>query len=253
MSKQEEIDFWPGYVDALMNLVLNLLFLSAIFAIAIFVLGMESSRLRVINADNKNKSSLENAAVNKEPYKSRVDLMINKDRSVEAKNESSSEAGADGDPAKASLGAAINDVNNLALSNQKNDKPSASSGKTLIVNVTSDPVVQNENVIDKVIVKKERDKLLAILYPKDTVVIDDEVKSELNSLFSQSFANNQKVLIWGVSSASSAVSNRLTYLRIMAVRNVLLDKDVPNKNISISIYGGKVDAAGGKIYILGTE
>ena len=36
--------YWPGYVDALTNVVLNLLFLVAILAAGVFSLGMEASR-----------------------------------------------------------------------------------------------------------------------------------------------------------------------------------------------------------------
>lgn len=239
MSKQEEIDFWPGYVDALMNLVLNLLFLSAIFAIAIFVLGMESSRLRIINSDNQEKSPNELAIVNKESYISKISL-LNTNDSIE-KNMTVSEP------------EVTHNTTSESLPAQKNEQPAASSINTLVVNVTRDADDRKKSEVDKVTIKKEKDKLLGIFYPKDIVTIDDSVKGELSSLFSQNFTSNQKVIIWGVSSASSAVSNRLTYLRIMAIRNVLLEQNVANKNISINIYGGKIDAEGGRIYILGTE
>ena len=38
-----EASFWPGYVDALTNVVLNLLFLISILAAGVFSLGMESA------------------------------------------------------------------------------------------------------------------------------------------------------------------------------------------------------------------
>ena len=39
-----ETSFWPGYVDALTNVVLNLLFLISILAAGVFSMGMESAR-----------------------------------------------------------------------------------------------------------------------------------------------------------------------------------------------------------------
>jgi hypothetical protein len=36
--------YWPGYVDALVNVVLNLMFLAAMLAVGSFVLGIEISR-----------------------------------------------------------------------------------------------------------------------------------------------------------------------------------------------------------------
>jgi len=40
-----ETNYWPGYVDALTNVVLNLLFMVAIFTMGVFALGLQSSRL----------------------------------------------------------------------------------------------------------------------------------------------------------------------------------------------------------------
>ncbi len=39
--------YWPGYVDALVNVVLNLMFLAAILAIGSFSQGLENSRRRI--------------------------------------------------------------------------------------------------------------------------------------------------------------------------------------------------------------
>ena len=240
MSKQEEIDFWPGYVDALMNLVLNLLFLSAIFAIAIFVLGLESSRLRVINSENKEKIQHEPITANEESYTSKISLLKASDKIEVNMADSKRKSTHNNNPQTSS-------------SAQKTEQSMVAHTNTLVVNVTRDSDNSRESNLDKVTIKKERNKLLTIFYPKDIVAIDDNVKGKLSSLFSDNFSSNEKIIIWGVSSTSSAISYRLTYLRIMAVRNVLLDHNVNNKNISINIYGGKVDAKGGSVYILGTE
>lgn len=239
MSKQEEVDFWPGYVDALMNLVLNLLFLSAIFAIAIFVLGMESSRLRIINSENKGKMQNELAKVNENYYASNISLLNSSDSVGKSITVSEPEV--------------ANSTVHNSLVDQKNEKSVVSSSNTLFVDVTHEKIDLDENDAAKVTIKKEKDKLLGIFYPRDLIRLDDGAKAELSSAFKDNFKINKKFIIWGVSSPSSAVSNRLTFLRIMAIRNVLLDLNVANSNISIDIYGGNVDTEGGKIYILGTE
>lgn len=41
-SVREEINYWPGYVDALVNAVLNLLFLVGLFTIGLVTLNMEA-------------------------------------------------------------------------------------------------------------------------------------------------------------------------------------------------------------------
>ena len=41
-SVKEEVNYWPGYVDALVNVVLNLLFLVGVFTIGLVSLNMEA-------------------------------------------------------------------------------------------------------------------------------------------------------------------------------------------------------------------
>jgi hypothetical protein len=41
--RMDGINFWPGYVDAMTNLVLNLLFVLGIFAVTIFVMNLQRS------------------------------------------------------------------------------------------------------------------------------------------------------------------------------------------------------------------
>ncbi len=41
-KKDKEINFWPAYVDALINVVLNLLFLVGVFTIGLVVLNGEA-------------------------------------------------------------------------------------------------------------------------------------------------------------------------------------------------------------------
>ncbi|MDQ7987986.1 MAG: hypothetical protein REI09_00005, partial [Candidatus Dactylopiibacterium sp.] len=41
MNHNTQNDYWPGFVDALVNMLLNLLFVSGIMAVAVAVLGMQ--------------------------------------------------------------------------------------------------------------------------------------------------------------------------------------------------------------------
>ena len=54
LSEKEEQNFWPGYLDALINVMLNLLFLVAIFAMGLVSLNLQSmSQMRQINSLNE--------------------------------------------------------------------------------------------------------------------------------------------------------------------------------------------------------
>lgn len=233
MNKKEEIDFWPGYVDALMNLVLNLLFLSAIFAIAIFVLGMESSRLRIFNSENKEKEAISMSKTNEE-HKQHIVAFSNFTNNT-ASNEIAVK--------KAS-------TSNVLLSNDISTKLSEPSSQLLVINVNTKTEQKENVVIDKITIKNEKEHLISVFYPKDIISINIDVKNEIKKILSENQLNNKRIIIWGVASLSSAASNRLAYLRIMEIRNILLENKIKNNNISIHIYGGKVGSDGGKVYIL---
>lgn len=69
MSKaaREEVNFWPGYVDALVNVVLNLLFL-----VGVFTIGLVSLNMEVVLAEQK-------------LARLKVEHMLEKDLSAESK------------------------------------------------------------------------------------------------------------------------------------------------------------------------
>jgi hypothetical protein len=61
-------NYWPGYVDALTNVVLNLLFMVAIFSMGVFSLGMQSSRLTEMLAQmSATKSALQTSQADEAP------------------------------------------------------------------------------------------------------------------------------------------------------------------------------------------
>ena len=48
----ENDSFWPGYVDAISNLVLSLLFVVAILTISVFMFAMELGRRQDLDSDS---------------------------------------------------------------------------------------------------------------------------------------------------------------------------------------------------------
>lgn len=56
---REEINFWPGYVDALINVLLNLLFLVGVFTVGLVVLNMQAAMIQKEEAKQEIREALQ--------------------------------------------------------------------------------------------------------------------------------------------------------------------------------------------------
>lgn len=61
-SAREEINFWPGYVDALINVVLNLLFLVGVFTVGLVVLNLQVAMVQREMARQEIRQMIEDSA-----------------------------------------------------------------------------------------------------------------------------------------------------------------------------------------------
>lgn len=68
-AQQQDINFWPAYVDALINVVLNLLFLAGVFTIGLVVLNIEALNAEKQAAALKVKELLAGASPHQRPQK----------------------------------------------------------------------------------------------------------------------------------------------------------------------------------------
>lgn len=234
MKKQEEIDFWPGFVDALMNLVLNLLFLSAVFAIAIFVLGMESSRLRHSLPESMTAKNI----ISAQNYESNVSLLhqkrIEEDKIADTRN-------------------ASQDADTVSIT--QSEKKEIVLKKTLVINVSAD-ASKTKNGLKKsnVVIKQENEYLFSVFYPADVSTLNGAEETELKTFLLKSFNSKNNFKIWGTASIGSAASHRLTYLRVMSIRNALISAGYPAERIvSANVYGGDVNVGGVKVFILSEQ
>lgn len=81
--------FWPGYVDAVTNLVLNLLFLLTIMTVAVFMFAMELGRQNQAITEARNESqTVSEPAISTEPEVETLRRQVEKlKREVQAANE----------------------------------------------------------------------------------------------------------------------------------------------------------------------
>lgn len=71
-AQQNDINFWPAYVDALINVVLNLLFLAGVFTIGLVVLNVEALNAEKQAAALKVKELLADASPQQRPQKAQA-------------------------------------------------------------------------------------------------------------------------------------------------------------------------------------
>lgn len=178
--------FWPGYVDAISNLVLNLLFLLMIMAIGIFIYGLEmgiGASEKVSAPQDAVKEQIKTQAVNEIP----------------ARTEASPE------------------------------------GREVIVPATLVRPAPERGLKDA----ENRRNVVIVEFDEDAISLtqqeNEKLRQALKMIVSQGKANVFCEYPTGFSEAK-----RLCYYRVMAVRNVLIEMDMPSDLIKMELHrGGK--------------
>lgn len=206
--------FWPGYVDAVTNLVLNLLFLLTIMTVAVFMFALElgrsskggpddpASAVAKKDAETVSKAATdpvaENIALKREIERLNMKLALrplHPPQNVQA-----------GDPVKT-----VDVTSTLP-------KPLSGIDKTLATDLEVKIRFQDEAVV---FTPAERERLLESLKPivasgKTTILV------EVPAGFSE--------------------AKRMGFYRAMAVRNLLIEMKMPTNNITVSVLEGKNNA-----------
>jgi len=180
--------FWPGYVDAISNLVLNLLFLLMIMALGIFIYGLEMG----IGASEK-------VSAPQDSVKPQLQIQAKKEMAAQA--EASSEG-----------------------------------RKVIVPGTLSRPAPEKglkgaENRRNEVIVKFDDDAISL------TEQENEKLREALKMIESQGKAH-----VYCDFPAGFSEAKRLCYYRVMAVRNVLIEMDMPSDLITVELRRGGEEA-----------
>lgn len=195
--------FWPGYVDAVTNLVLNLLFLLTVMTVAVFMFAMELGRQHVsTNAPRSDASSrqeirkrspeAEVADLNKQIEELKREVQLAKTESVQ--------------PLKVLPASQA-----MRNPDKSVDRATLVAGG-LVVRYTDDAVA---------LTAAEADKLRASLGP---------------------IVSNGKARIEVVVPAGFSEAKRLGFYRAMSVRNLLIEMKMSPERIDVSVREGKANA-----------
>jgi len=207
--------FWPGYVDAVTNLVLNLLFLLTIMTVAVFMFALELGRASKGESDKPVASGKQNAkAIPKatiDPVAENIALKLEIQR-LNMQLAQVSKTVAVAPPAQTARQVQTVDVTS------KTPKPLTGIDKTLatdfeiLVRFTDDAVSFSP---------AERDRLRESLKP---------------------VVASGKTSIYVDVPAGFTEAKRMAFYRAMAVRNLLIEMKMPKDRIDVSVREGKSSA-----------
>jgi hypothetical protein len=210
--------FWPGYVDAIANLVLNLLFLLTIMTIAVFMFALELGRASKGGQGKPQAAAIQNNAA-----------VASKDTV---------------DPAKENI-ALKREIQllNMKLAQQAPQKVQP-GGLRKTVDVTS-KVSSPTSSVEKTSVN---DFEITVNFKDEAVSFTPaEHDRLLESLRPVAASGKTNVLVEVPTGFTEA--KRLGFYRAMAVRNVLLELKVPKDSINVSVLEGKSSANASQVKV----
>lgn len=208
--------FWPGYVDAVTNLVLNLLFVLTIMIVAVFMFALELSRhkeqaIAAVVAEHKTKTE---------------DVMQEKEQEIAELQK---------------------EVERLKANAQLQNKailqaPSSTQQKVATVKTL---LPKPEKDIDKLL---EDGGGVLVKFVADAVTLNEAEVEQVQKLLKPIVARGHAKLIVDAPAGFSE-AKRIALYRVMAVRNELIKMGVPPAKLEVKIREGKSNADNSKVLV----
>jgi len=206
--------FWPGYVDAVTNLVLSLLFLLTIMTVAVFMFALELGRAS-------------------QGGQGKTPVVSNKKDAVVV-----SKATADPVKENIALKLEIQRLNmKLAERISQNVQPVQPGGLVKTVNVASN-VPKPLSGLDKTLAS---DLEIMVRFADESVALTPAEHDRLRESLKPIVATGKSSILVEVPAGFSE-AKRMAYYRAMAVRNLLIEMKLPKDSIDVLVREGKSSA-----------
>jgi small-conductance mechanosensitive channel len=212
--------FWPGYVDAVTNLVLNLLFVLTIMIIAVFMFAIALSRhTNEKPAPSAQQQTVENAE-SIDPTSSTNEVIKAKDEQIESLTKTLAALKQEAQ------------IKNSATTTQK-----IASAKTPIK--TPEKSLQNAT---------DAGGLVIISFTQDAVSINPtETESVRNALSGIVKSGSARIEV--ITPKDFSEAKRLAFYRAMSVRNQLIALKMPIENIEVLVREGTNSSDNSKVLV----
>lgn len=240
--------FWPGYVDAVTNLVLNLLFLLTIMTVAVFMFALELGRAshegpgKAPVVSPSKDTEVVSKAVN-DPAKENIALKLEVERLKKMLAQRQAQPGQAGHP----------DVPEQPLKPLQPSSPpqphqvappAQPGGLSETVEVTSG-VAKPLTGLDKAIAS---DSEVIVNFKNEAVEFSPAEREKL-LVSLKPFVARGKAAIHVEVPAGFSEAKRMGFYRAMAVRNLLIELKMPNDNINVQVVEGKNNASASRVRV----
>lgn len=227
--------FWPGYVDATTNLILNLLFLLTILIVAVFMFALEMGRMSKVEVENppivatkpaeevlfKSISTIDGAISVKPPLSS-----------TKEETEVISKSTSDTLKENITLKREIQRLNKMLA--QQNSKRVYAGG----LEKTSDATVSIPKPVKGLDKALASDFEITVHFKDEAISFTPEERNRLLETLKPVVARGKSNIYVEVPAGFSS-AKRMGFYRAMAVRNLLIEMKMPKENINVSVVEGK--------------
>ena len=230
--------FWPGYVDATTNLILNLLFLLTILIVAVFMFALELGRSSKVSVENPPLTATKPAE--KVLFKSTPDTSEDiSDKpptaSIQEDGEFLARSANDAVKENIALKREIERLNKMLA--QRNAEKVYAGG----LEKTSDATVSVPKPVKGLDKAQANDFEITVLFKDEAIALTPEERAQLIETLKPVVERGKSTLYVEVPPGFSE-AKRMGFYRAMAVRNLLIEMEMAKENINVSVVEGKSDA-----------
>ena len=213
MENGRQQNYWPGFVDALSNLVLTLVFVMTIFILALFFLASKVTQGKLDNLCQETQTELANAKKNLDESRNELRAAI-----AEAKQ------------AQEQIQALKKELSRSAA-----QKPSSLFDQRVDINVKKGNLPQGNKTSTET---SGNGSAITIRFPASVVDLDEGAKEALDKVITPLLAQKQQIKVsLNATPGPETYSEgkRLSFFRAVAIRNYLIGKGVPKTNIESKV------------------
>jgi len=237
--------FWPGYVDAVTNLVLNLLFLLTIMTVAVFMFALELGRASLGGAG---KTPLDTIKAEATP-KSAADSIKEREAAVAALKKQVTSLNSTTPVDAESLRKKVDEINSALnreiqfLNTMKIQQ--AKAGAPVTVVPATEAIPKPPKGLDRILTTEAE---VIVQFIDEAVKLTKAEHVQLRDAL-KTLSINKGVRIFVEVPTGFTEAKRMGFYRAMEVRNELIEMKVPAEQIDVSVREGKSRANASHVHV----
>lgn len=241
--------FWPGYVDAVTNLVLNLLFLLTIMTVAVFMFALELGRASLGGAG---KTPVETIKAEATP-KSAADSIKEREAAVAALKKQVTSLNSTTPADAAALRKKVDEINSALnreiqfLNTMKIQQATQNiqAGAPVTVVPATETIPKPPKGLDRILTTEAE---VIVQFKDEAVKLTKAEHVQLRDAL-KTISTKSGVRIFVEVPTGFTEAKRMGFYRAMEVRNELIEMKVPPERIDVSVREGKSRANASHVHV----